>query len=153
MPSGSQPIYISGVARAGSTILLETLAQHPDLASHRYRDYPPVFTPYWWNRFLDRVPHAPPRPRSGRIATASPSRPRARRPSKRSFGWPSPRPARPDAKRGVLERDTAPEFEAFYRDHIRKLVRVRGGRRYLSKDNYNVSRLEYLLELFPDAGS
>jgi hypothetical protein len=44
-----------------------------------------------------------------------------------------------------------PEFEAFYRDHIRKLVRIRGGRRYLSKDNYNVSRLEYLLELFPDA--
>ena len=84
----TQPIYISGVARAGSTILLETLAQHPDLASHRYRDYPPVFAVLVEPLSGSSVPRAP-RPRSGRIATASPSRPRARRPSRRSFGWPS----------------------------------------------------------------
>jgi Sulfotransferase family len=52
----------------------------------------------------------------------------------------------------VLGDETShPEFEAFYREHMRKLVRVRGGRRYLSKGNYNVTRLEYLLKLFPDA--
>jgi hypothetical protein len=42
-------------------------------------------------------------------------------------------------------------FERFYRDHIRKLLVVRGGRRYLSKANYNLTRLGYLLKLFPDA--
>jgi hypothetical protein len=52
----------------------------------------------------------------------------------------------------VLSAKTrSPAFEAFYRDHIRKLLRVRGGGRYLSKGNYNVTRLEYLLALFPDA--
>ena len=52
----------------------------------------------------------------------------------------------------MLDRQTShPAFESFYRDHIRKLLRVRGGRRYLAKGNYNVTRLEYLLQLFPDA--
>ena len=56
------------------------------------------------------------------------------------------------AQSEVLSGATSrPEFEAFYRDHLRKLVRVRGGRRYLSKGNYNVTRLEYLLKLFPEA--
>jgi Sulfotransferase family len=148
----TQPIYISGVARAGSTILLETLAQHPDLASHRYRDYPPVFTPYWWNRFLERVPQraAPPAERTHRDGIAiTPESPEAFE----EVIWMAFFPGLHDpAQSAVLSSKTRhPEFEAFYRDHIRKLVRVRGGKRYLSKDNYIVSRLEYLLELFPDA--
>lgn len=52
----------------------------------------------------------------------------------------------------VLDADTDnPAFERFYRDHIRKLLAVRGARRYLAKGNYNLTRLEYLLKLFPDA--
>ena len=43
------------------------------------------------------------------------------------------------------------EFANFYKDHIRKLLLLRGGRRYLSKANYNLTRLGYLLKLFPDA--
>src|SRR5262249_51644997 len=35
-----RPIYISGLARAGTTIVLEALAAHRELASHRYRDFP-----------------------------------------------------------------------------------------------------------------
>src|SRR5918996_737253 len=45
------PIYVSGLARSGSTILLEALARHEHTATHRYKDYPPVFTPYFWNWF------------------------------------------------------------------------------------------------------
>jgi Sulfotransferase family len=141
----TQPIYISGVARAGSTILLEMLAQHPDLASHRYRDYPRCSRRIGGTGFWNAFRNAPPRRRSGRIETASPSRLRARRPSKRSFGWPCSRACT------TRRRARCCRAEAFYRDHIRKLVRVRGGKRYLSKDNYIVSRLEYVLTLFPDA--
>jgi hypothetical protein len=50
---------------------------------------------------------------------------------------------------GPEDRD--PEFDAFYRDHIRKLLTVRGADRYLAKGNYNVARIGYLLSLFPDA--
>jgi hypothetical protein len=52
----------------------------------------------------------------------------------------------------VLNEETAnPRFERFYQDHIRKLLLLRGADRYASKGNYNVTRLEYLLRLFPDA--
>ena len=51
-----RPVYVTGLARSGTTILLETLARHPDVATHRYRDFPMLFTPYLWNRWLDRVP-------------------------------------------------------------------------------------------------
>ena len=40
-----RPIYVTGLARSGTTILLETLARHPDVATHRYRDFPMLFTP------------------------------------------------------------------------------------------------------------
>lgn len=40
-------MYIAGLARSGTTILLEKLATHPDVVTHRYRDDPPIFSPYW----------------------------------------------------------------------------------------------------------
>src|SRR5690606_13322516 len=50
-----RPIYIAGLARSGSTILLELLACHPETVTHRYRDFPLVATPWAWNWFLDRA--------------------------------------------------------------------------------------------------
>src|SRR3546814_21057586 len=52
-----QPVFVCGLARAGTTILLETLAGHPELGSHRYRDDPFVFTPMLWDAFLARLPN------------------------------------------------------------------------------------------------
>ena len=46
------PIWVSGLARSGSTVLLELLAAHPEVATQRYRDFPPVFTPILWNRLV-----------------------------------------------------------------------------------------------------
>ena len=40
-----KPVYVSGLARSGSTILLEILAKVPGVVSQRYSDFPPVFTP------------------------------------------------------------------------------------------------------------
>ena len=52
----------------------------------------------------------------------------------------------------VLDQSTSnPAFEKFYRDHLKKILLVRGGQRYLSKGNYNLTRFAYLLKLFPDA--
>src|SRR5262245_18504695 len=51
-----RPTYVSGLARSGSTILLEMLAAVPGVGTHKYRDFPPIWTPVWWNRFLDHMP-------------------------------------------------------------------------------------------------
>src|SRR5262249_47048240 len=44
------PLYICGLARSGSTLLHEIVASHPSVATHRIKDYPMIFTPYWWRR-------------------------------------------------------------------------------------------------------
>lgn len=146
------PIYVTGLARAGTTIALEILAAHPDVATHLYRDFPPVFTPYWWNWFVARSRRAPPEPaerahKDGIMITAD--SPEARE----EVIWMAFFQALHDpARSNVLDADTAsPAFEAFYRDHIRKLLAARGRRRYLSKGNYNVTRIAYLHKMFPDA--
>jgi hypothetical protein len=140
-----RPIYIAGLARSGTTILLELLAEHPDLASHRYRDFPPVLAPWFWNRFIDRAASRPQdaseRAHGDRIEV-TPESPEAFE----EVIWMAffDRLHDPDAS-AVLDAETGnEEFEAFYRDHIRKMLLIRGGKRYLSKANYNVSRLLYL---------
>jgi hypothetical protein len=148
----TQPVYVSGLARSGSTILLELLSEHEDAVTHRYKDYPPILTPFFWNWFLDRAPKresaaAERTHRDGIMIT--PDSPEAFE----EVLWMAffPDLHDPAASSVLDERSGNAAFEAFYRDHIRKLLRVRGGRRYLSKGNYNVTRLEYLLKLFPDA--
>lgn len=147
-----RPIYVSGLARSGTTILLEMLARHPDTATHQYRDYPPVFTPYLWNRLLDFTPQqaseAVERTHKDGIKV-TPESPEALE----EVLWMAFFPGLHDpARNAALDAATRnPAFEGFYRDHIRKLLKVRRGQRYLTKGNYNVTRLEYLLTLFPHA--
>jgi hypothetical protein len=42
------------------------------------------------------------------------------------------------------------DFETFLKDHIRKLLLVRGRYRYVSKNNPCVTRMRYLRRIFPD---
>jgi hypothetical protein len=147
-----RPIYVSGLARSGTTILLEMLARHPDCVTHRYRDYPPVFTPWLWNRLLEFMPQKPVKPAERTHQDGievTPDSPEALE----EVLWMAFFEDLHDPRRNAAldGRTSNPAFERFYRDHIRKLLELRGGRRYLAKGNYNVTRLEYLLGLFPDA--
>ncbi len=147
-----RPIYIAGLARSGSTILLELLAAHPDVATHRYRDYPPIYTPMFWSRAFSNIYRGDAAPveraHKDRILV-TPDSPEAIE----EVLWMRFFDARHDPRVSqVLDGATAnPAFEAFYRDHIRKILIIRQGRRYLAKGNYNVTRLAYLAKLFPDA--
>ncbi|MFA9461127.1 sulfotransferase family protein [Thiohalorhabdus sp. Cl-TMA] len=147
-----QPVYIAGLARAGSTLLLELLNAHPEVATHRYRDFPFLFTPYMWNRFLDRVPRreGPPTERThGDGIRITPESPEAFEEMLWMAFFPD---LHAPSNSNVLNQETSrPEFERFYRDHIRKLLLVRDGSRYVSKGNYNATRLEYLQKLYGDA--
>ena len=147
-----RPIYVTGLARAGSTILLELLAAHPDVATHQYRDFPMIPIPLWWNSFLDRASREESQPveRAHKDGIAvTPESPEAMEEVLwMAFFADCHNPA---VSNVLTEQDSAPAFEAFYRDHIRKLLVLRQGRRYLAKGNYNVSRLGFLRRLFPDA--
>jgi hypothetical protein len=147
-----RPVYIAGVARAGSTILLEMLARHPDTATHQYRDFPLLFAPVYWDRAFGQkhADRTDPKERAHKdrikVTLASPE-------AMEEVLWMAFFEHIHDpARNQVLDATiSAPAFESFYRDHLKKILMVRGGRRYLAKGNYNITRLGYLLKLFPDA--
>ncbi|ABS63275.1 conserved hypothetical protein [Parvibaculum lavamentivorans DS-1] len=148
----TSPVWVSGLARSGSTVLLELLAEHPQVATQRYRDFPPLFTPILWNKLVDYMPFKDDKPaerahKDGIYVTSE---------SPEAFEEPIWMNFFPHLHKRVWDEtfsgdDGHPEFEEFLRAHIRKLLFVRDGQRYLAKANYNTTRLEYLLKMFPDA--
>ena len=147
-----RPIYVTGLARAGTTITLEVLSQHRDVATHRYRDMAQPYLPYVWNRLLDRLPLPAPQPadrlhKDGiKVTRDSPEAV-----EETIWNWFFPQ-AHDEARSAVLDAGTsARRFERYYTDHIGKLLLARGRPRYLAKANYNVTRLAYLARLFPGA--
>ncbi len=147
-----RPIYITGLARSGSTILLERLAAHEQTASHCYRDYPLTAVPLWWNWFLDRAAGSRAEPverfhRDGIFIT--PRSPEAMEEILWMIFFPGCH--RPSRSHVIDAHRRYPAFEKFYRDHVRKILFLRRGRRYLSKANYHVTRMAYLKKIFPDA--
>jgi hypothetical protein len=147
-----RPIYITGLPRGGTTILLEALATVPGIATHRYRDFPLVLAPVLWDRLLKHMPtaHVAAAERAhGDGIMVTPDSPEAME----EVVWMAFFDRLHASGHGhVLGAEVAnPSFERFYRDHIRKILMLRGGTRYVAKGNYNLARLAYLLHLFPDA--
>jgi hypothetical protein len=144
------PIFICGLARSGSTLLHEVVASHPDVATHRNKDYPMLFTPYWWRRATANVRPGPPRERSHQdgvmITTHSPA-------ALEEMLWMAffPRCHDPSVSNLLGATDHHPAWESFYNLHLRKLLLAEGTARYAAKANYHVARLPYLARLFPDA--
>jgi hypothetical protein len=147
-----QPIYVTGLARSGTTIVLELIAAQAGVVTHRYADYPLIFTPFWWEQIRSRAARrqvTPVERTHGDGIMVTPESPEAIEEVLWMTFFPN---AHDPAKTNVLDAEThAPAFETFYRDHIRKLLLCRGGRRYAAKGNYNLTRLEYLLKMFEDA--
>lgn len=147
-----KPIYVSGLARSGSTLILEILSRHQGVVSHQYKDFPPIYTPFWWNWLLKwmlikKVEPTERAHRDGMMIT--PDSPEAMEEILWMTFFPS---VHNPMMTSVLDQNTShPDFETFYHDHIRKLLLVRKGSRYLAKGNYNLTRLEYILKLFPNA--
>jgi Sulfotransferase family len=148
----AKPIYVAGLARSGTSVLIEILASHPDVATHQYRDFPFLFIPYWWRETLNRSapPVAPAQERAhGDRLMVTPQSPEAME----EVLWMAyfRRLHQPYSSSALDGGASNPRFERFYRDHIRKLLLIAGRTRYAAKGNYNLTRLEYLLRLFPDA--
>jgi hypothetical protein len=145
------PIFVCGLARSGTTILLEELSKIARVGTHRYRDFPFLMSPWFWNRLLDwgRVQKpAVERPHQDRIRITAES-PEAFEEPLWQFFFPQLHAA--DGLHHLTGERRFEEFECFFKDHIRKILLTRGQRRYLSKGNYNVVRIEYLATVFPDA--
>ena len=146
-----RPVFITGLARAGTTILLDLFARLEPVGTHRYRDFPFLFAPCWWswcNDRFGRVEDPIERPHRDRIEITKESPDAFEEPIWRYF---FPSVSDPTATHVLTEEDDDERFDEFFTDHVRKVLLLRGKTRYVSKGNYNVTRLRYLARLFPDA--
>ena len=146
-----RPVFITGLARSGTTILLNLFSSLPKVGTHRYRDYPFVFVPLAWNRFQDRMaaPQTPvERPHRDRIQITRDSPEAFEEPIWMHF-FPFVHDAASHHVLGPAHDN--PRFNSFFLEHLRKILLVRGGSRYVSKGNYNVARIQYIAHLLPDA--
>lgn len=148
-----RPIFVTGLARSGSTVLLELLSRCLRIGTHRYCDFPFLATPWLWNRFQQRFANpatkAPvERPHRDRIVITPESPESMDEPIWQSwFPWIHRR----NSIHEISESTDNPRFVSFYKEHINKILLLRNANRFASKNNYHFTRIEYLTKLFPDA--
>lgn len=147
----TKPTYITGLARSGTTIVLEMLDQHPDIATHRYVHMVMPYLPHWFKAFADKTPiMTSPVERlhkDGLMVTRDSPEAVEEQIWQRFF-----KDALDESTSAILDEKTSnKQFERMYPETIRKLIYNQGARRYAAKNNYNVSRMNYIVKLFPDA--
>jgi hypothetical protein len=147
-----RPIYVSGLARSGTTILLELISQNQGVASYRYMDFPFIMLPYWWGKFLKMGSKSDLKTVERSHADGLQVNPRSPE-AMEEIIWKYFFPECHDPTvRNVLDQSQRKsDFDTFYKQTIRKLLLSRDANRYLAKNNYNITRLDYLKYLFPDA--
>lgn len=149
------PIFVTSLPRAGTTLLLEVLAQHPDLVSHSHRDMPFVLSPMMWQHMTRRFQvEQDLKERSHgdglKVNVDSPE-------AFEEVLWMRAFPSHFNED-GIAPWDDplSPEFIARFTRHMQSLIasrRTTGDRlaRYLSKNNANIARVGALSAAFPDA--
>jgi hypothetical protein len=146
------PVYVCGLARSGTTILLELLYGTGGFATHIYKDYPYLDVPILWNKWQNLSSSSAP----AEVERAhldgimiTPDSPEAFEEMlwRRFF----PECHVPSQTNVFDQNDNHPEFEIYYKTHLKKILLQRQAERYLAKGNYNLTRIAYLHKLFPDA--
>ena len=162
-----RPVFVAGVPRAGTTLLLELLAALPSFVSHAYRDLPFLFAPLLQDaltRRFRRPGAAFPRAHGDGMTVGFDSPEAFEEVLWRAF-WPERYRGDRIGPWTAEDAEARPEFGRFLAAHLRKLAALRAlpptlppetarhprRARYLSKNHANLARLPLLARLFPDA--
>ncbi len=155
---GGPPIFVTSLARAGTTALLNALSAVPGIATHTYRDMPFLTAPVLWNRLTGGASRAvAQRQRAhGDGLQIDLDSPEAFEEVLWKMFWPGKFAG---ARIDLWRADEADHrAERFMTRHMAKIIAARaagraGGAgvpaRYCSKNNANIARLEYLARAFP----
>lgn len=145
-----RPVFVTGLARSGTTVLLNALAQAEAVGTHQYADFPFLGAPVAWRSFqrlFAREGAAVERPHKDRIIITKMSPDAFEEPLWQHY-FPDSHAAGRDQHLDAA--DANPAFERDFPNHLRKILHLRDAARYVSKGNYNIGRLAYLAKLFPD---
>lgn len=158
--SANNPVFITSLPRAGTTLLLETLLESRAFASHSYRNMPFVLCPLFWDtlsRGFHKHGNKRERAHGDGMLIGYDSAEAFEEILWLTF-WPE------HFKAGLIEPwhvediDSQQQFVTFLQQHMRKLIHLQHRKtgtatacRYLSKNNNNIARLQWLETHFPDA--
>ena len=150
------PIFITSLPRAGTTLMLEVLSRFPSLASHTYRDMPFLLTPYLWakmSRAFQKKSEMRERAHGDGMQVGFDSPEAFEEILWRSF-WPEK--YSPSGIELWTADDAKDAADSFFTQHMKKIIALRcpdhrDTARYVSKNNANISRLELVPHMFPDA--
>ncbi len=149
-----QPVFVTSLPRAGTTLLLEVLSRLPGFVSHCYRDMPLVLAPLLWELFSERFrkPGDLRERAHGDGMAVSYDSPEAFEEVLWRFSWPDKFGDDHIALWSPTEETG--DFRRFFTEHIQKLIASRPGSespaRYVSKNNANIARLPFLRKLYPE---
>lgn len=151
------PIFITSLARGGTTALLNALSGAPELATHLYRDMPFLTAPVLWSRLGGKRSVARRERAHGDGLEIDLDTPEAFEEVLWMLHWPE------KYRAGGIDlwraSDAKPEALEALQRHFRKIAYLRRGIdrvpegpvRYLSKNNANIARIELLNEALPGA--
>jgi hypothetical protein len=126
-------VFVSGLARAGTTILLRAIHASEEFASLSYADMPFVLAPNLWNKLSpksgNKVEQARAHDDGIMVSTDSPE-------AFEEVFWQT-----------LSEQEASDHFEIYIQLILKKYKKER----YLSKNNQNVTRLRKIIELLPNA--
>lgn len=150
-----QPVFVTALPRAGTTLLLELLVNSGEFVSHTYRDMPFLMLPLLWQKFSARFKHdteARERAHGDGMMVTMDSPEAFEEIIWRHF-WPK------HYQQGRIvpwQKSQSASFETYLATHFKKIIAARTGdqyhgQRYVSKNNLNIARLPYLVRLFPNS--
>jgi hypothetical protein len=146
--SEGRHVFVAGLARAGTTVLMRSLYQTGEFASLTYRDMPFVLAPNTWSGVSGSSKQIEARERAhGDNILVDFDSPEALE----EVFW------RVFCGNQYLKRDQLVPHKANavvkedFQSYISLILLKYGGQRYLSKNNNNILRLPSILEAFPDA--
>ena len=127
-------VFVAGLARSGTTVLLNAIHQSDKFASLSYDDMPFVLAPNLWSRLSRHKNHSDPQERAHgdgvQISTDSPE-------AFEEVFWKT-------FDRGNNNR------HLLFKKYVGLILRKYEKKRYLSKNNQNIRRLEDIHDIFPD---
>lgn len=150
------PVFITGLPRSGTTLLLELFQQQHEFSTHSYRQMPFVLMPLLWDRFAShfRTEDVPRERAHGDGMMVGLDSPEAFEEIIWMQFWREHYTGDSISQWG---NDSTKEFDAFFSQH-RKKISCLGARssssherpgRYISKNNLNIARIELLLKNIP----
>jgi len=155
--STKAPIFVTSLARGGTTSLLNALYDTPSLVTHTYRDMPFLTAPILWGRLSGGKKRAVKRQKRahGDGLEIDLNTPEAFEEVVWKLLW--PKHFKQDSIPLWDSKDANHKANQFLKRHMTKIIGARKidledtttEARYCSKNNANIARIPYLLEHFP----